>query len=220
MAEIAILKPEIIRILIADDHAIIREGLKQIVADTSNMIVAGEASDFSEMLSKAMKKHYDVVVLDISMPKGNALDSLKQLKLEKPQLPVLILSIHTEEPYAIQMLKAGASGYLTKESAPEQLMEAIQKIVNGEKYVSPTLAEKLALGRLFEEEKKPHEALSNREFQVFIGIVSGKTIRTIADELYLGSKTVNTYRSRVLDKMNMKSNSELLRYAFKHKLVE
>ena len=220
MAKIANPNSKSIRILIADDHALIRQGLKQIVADNSNMIVADEADNFSEMLRKARKDHYDVVVLDLTMPEGNALDSLKQLKEEKPQLPVLILSIHSEEQYALRMLKAGASGYLTKESAPEQLIEAIGKIVDGEEYIAPTLVEKLAYGLVRNSNTPSHTSLTDREYQVFTRIASGKTAREIADELFLSSKTVSTYRTRLFKKMHIKSNNELIRYAFKNGLAE
>lgn len=209
-----------IRILIADDHAIVRAGLKQIVAETSDMIVADEASSGHEALNKVWKNDYDVVVLDITMPGINGLDVLKQLKSQMPELPVLVLSIHPEEQYAVRVLKAGASGYLTKESASDELIMAIRKVSIGRKYVTASLAEKLAFDLETDVEKPLHETLSDREYQVMCMIASGKTVNEIAEELFLSVKTVSTYRSRILEKMKMKSNAELTYYAIKHRLVE
>lgn len=209
-----------IRILIADDHAIVRAGLKQIVAETSDMIVADEASSGHEALNKVWKNDYDVVVLDITMPGINGLDVLKQLKSQMPELPVLVLSIHPEEQYAVRVLRAGASGYLTKESASDELIMAIRKVSLGRKYVTASLAEKLAFDLETDVEKPLHETLSDREYQVMCMIASGKTVNEIAEELFLSVKTVSTYRSRILEKMKMKSNAELTYYAIKHRLVE
>ena len=209
-----------IKILIADDHAIVREGLKQIVEETSDMVVADEGSNGSEVLDKVRKNDYGVVVLDISMPGRGGLDILKELKALKPKLPVLVLSIHPEEQFAVRALRAGASGYLTKESAPEELIKAIRKISSGGKYISSSLAEKLAFELKVDTEKPLHEALSDREFQIMCMIASGKTVKEIANELMLSAKTISTYRSRVLDKMKMKSNAELTHYAIKYKLVD
>ena len=209
-----------IRILIADDHAIIREGLKQIISETPDMTVADEAIDGHEVLSKALKNDYDVAVLDITMPGRNGLDVLKELKKQKPELPVLVLTIHPEEQYAVQVLKAGASGYLTKESAPEELTAAIRKISEGKKYVTSSLAEKLVSDLNVDTEKPLHNALSDREFEVMCMIATGKTVRQIGEELFLSEKTVSTYRSRILEKMGMKNNAELIHYAIKHGLVE
>ena len=209
-----------IRILIADDHAIIREGLKQIISETPDMTVADEAIDGHEVLSKALKNDYDVAVLDITMPGRNGLDVLKELKKQKPELPVLVLTIHPEEQYAVRVLKAGASGYLTKESAPEELTAAIRKISEGKKYVTSSLAEKLVSDLNVDTEKPLHNALSDREFEVMCMIATGKTVRQIGEELFLSEKTVSTYRSRILEKMGMKNNAELIHYAIKHGLVE
>ncbi len=208
-----------IKILIADDHAIVREGLKQIVADTSDMIVTAEASDGHEVLALLSKNNYDVVVLDMAMPGLTGLDILKQIKRETPKLPVLILSVHPEEQYAVRSLKAGASGYLTKESAPDELITAIRKISMGGKYIPSSLAEKLAFELEVDAEKPPHKTLSDREFQVMCMIAKGRTIKNIAEELFLSPKTVSTYRFRILEKMKMKSNEELTHYARNNHLV-
>jgi len=209
-----------IKILIADDHPIVRKGLKNIIKETSDMTVADEASNGQEVIKKALKKDFDIVVLDISMPGRSGLDILKELKIHKPKLSVLVLSVHPEEHYAVRALKAGASGYLTKESAPEELIKAIYRISLGKKYISSSLAEKLALDLDINSERPPHEALSDREFEVMCLIASGKTIKEIASELFLSIKTISTYRSRILEKMRMKSNAELTHYAIKHRLVE
>ncbi len=208
-----------LRILIADDHAIVRQGLKQIVTETQDMVVAGEASNGQELLNKLKEEDYDVVVLDITMPGRNGVDVLRQLRSERPQLPVLMLSIHPEEQYALRALKAGASGYLTKESAPDELVAAIRKVSQGGKYVSSSLAEKLAFELETGHEQAPHEALSDREYQVMCMIASGKTVMEIAQELSLSEKTISTYRSRILEKMKMKNNAELTYYAIKNQLV-
>ncbi|MCK5658039.1 MAG: response regulator transcription factor [Deltaproteobacteria bacterium] len=208
-----------IKILIADDHAIVREGLKQIVADTSDMIVTAEASDGHEVLALLSKNNYDVVVLDMAMPGLTGLDILKQIKRETPKLPVLILSVHPEEQYAVRALKAGASGYLTKERAPDELITAIRKVSMGGKYITSSLAEKLAFELEVDAEKPPHKTLSDREFQVMCMIAKGRTIKNIAEELFLSPKTVSTYRSRILEKMKMKSNEELTHYARNNHLV-
>ena len=209
-----------IKILIADDHVIVREGLKQIVAETSDMVVSDEAGSGHEVLNKVLKNDYDVLVLDITMPGRGGLDVLKQIKSQKPELPVLVLSVHPEEQYAVRTLKAGASGYLTKESAPDELIAAIRKVSVGKKYVSPSLAEKLVFELEIDTEKPLHEALSDREYQVMCMIASGKTVKEIAEELFLSVKTISTYRSRILEKMKMKNNAELTYYAIKHGLVE
>ena len=208
-----------IKILIADDHAIVREGLKQIIRETSDMVVAGEASTAQEVLEKVWKNDYDVVLLDISMPGRSGLDILKQLKSQRPELPILILTIHPEEQYAVRVLRAGASGYLTKESAPDELIKAIRKVSMGRKYVSSTLAEKLATEVDIISEKPLHQALSDREYEVMCMIASGKTVKEIAEELCLSIKTISTYRSRILEKMKMKSNAELIHYAIQNRLV-
>lgn len=209
-----------IKILIADDHAIVRAGLKQIVADTSDMVVSGEAVDGQEVLEQVRKEDWDLILLDISMPGRGGIDTLKELKIEKPKLPVLVLSMYPEEQYAIRALKAGASGYLTKESAPEELIEAIRKVSQGRKYISVALAESLALHVGANSEKPLHETLSNREYQVMLMIASGKTVKEIANDLSLSVKTISTNRVRALKKMGMKNNAEITYYAIKHELVK
>jgi len=209
-----------IKILIADDHAIVREGMKQILSENPDIVVAAEASNGHEVMDKLNKYNYDLIVLDVALPGRSGLDILKDIKNQKPKLPVLVLSMYPEEQYAVRVLKAGASGYLTKESAPNELIKAIKQIAQGRKYISPSLAEKLA-GELEIDSKKPlHETLSDREYEVMIMIASGKKVKEIADNLSLSEKTVSTYRTRVLEKMRMKSNAELTHYAIKNKLVD
>lgn len=209
-----------IKILIADDHAIVRRGLKQILTETADMVVAGEAHNGQELLEKMRSDQWDVIVLDISMPGRGGLDILKQLKSERPKLPVLMLTIHPEDQYAVRVLRAGASGYLTKESAPDHLVEAIRKVARGGKYISPHLAERLAFNLESISERPLHEALSDREFQVLRLIASGKTVKEIGEELSLSVKTISTYRTRILEKMRMKNNAEMTHYAIQQKLVE
>lgn len=209
-----------IRILIADDHAIVRHGLRQILSDSQDMTVAGEASNGVQALQMARRDAYDVVLLDVSMPDRNGIDTLKLLKKEFPRLAVLMLSMHPEEHYAIRALKAGASGYLTKQSAPEQLVTAIRQVAAGKKYISPALAEALADAIAEDDERAPHERLSDREYQTLVMIASGKTLSQIADELKLSVKTVSVYRARLLEKMKLKNNAELTHYGLKHGLVE
>jgi len=209
-----------IKILIADDHPIVRKGLKDIIEEIPDMAVGGEASNGQEALEKVRKGDFDIVVLDISMPGGNGLDILKQLKDEKPELSVLVLSMYPEEQYAVRVLRAGASGYLTKESAPEELIAAIRKASTGGKYISSSLAEKLAFDLEIDAERPLHETLSDREYQVMRMMASGKTGKEIGEELFLSVKTISTYRSRILEKMKMKSSAELTHYAIKYRLVE
>lgn len=209
-----------IKIIIADDHAIVREGLKQIIAETSDMEVADEASTGHEVLDRVRDNEYAVVVLDISMPGGDGLNILKQIKRERPKLSVLVLSMHPEEQYAVRVLKAGAAGYLTKESAPDELIMAIRRVARGGKYVSSTLAEKLAFDLEHDTMQPLHEKLSDREYQVMCMIAVGKRAKEIAEELCLSIKTISTYRSRILEKMDMKNNAELTHYAIKEGLVE
>jgi DNA-binding NarL/FixJ family response regulator len=208
-----------IRLLIADDHAIIRQGLKQILTESHDIVVADEASNGKEALNQALKKDYDVVVLDITMPDRSGLDVLKELKSRKPNLKVLILSMHPEEQYAIRALRAGASGYLTKDSVPDELIAAIRRAVLGRKYVSSSLAEKLASELDTGAERLLHQALSDREYEIMLMIAAGKRITEIADELCLSVKTVGTYRSRILRKMRMKNNAELTRYSLESRLL-
>jgi two-component system, NarL family, invasion response regulator UvrY len=209
-----------IKILIADDHPIVRKGLKEILSEHPDMKVLGEAQNSHEVLNLIRKQDWDVVVLDITMPGRDGLDVLKDLKKARPRLPVLVLSIHPEEQYGVRALKAGASGYLTKESAPDRLVSAIRKILERGKYVSPGLAEKLAFDLDKNAQNLPHERLSDREYQVLAMIASGKTVGQIGQELSLSAKTISTYRSRLLAKMGMKSSAELTHYAIRNKLID
>ncbi len=208
------------RIIIADDHEIVRAGLKQIIADDPELSVDGEAADGQELLEKLRKNRYDVVLLDMKMPGRSGLEILKQLKMEHPSLPVLVLSMHPEEQYAVRTIRAGASGYITKETAPDRLVEAIRKVCAGGKYISASLAEQLADSIADSRSKPPHEYLTDREFQVMCMIASGKTITEIARELFLSVKTISTYRQRILEKMNMKNNAELTHYVISSNLIE
>jgi len=207
------------KILIADDHPIVRKGIRQILLEVPNRFMIDEACNGQEVLDKTYKNNYDVILLDISMPGISGLDVLKKLKQEKPKIPVIILSVYSEEQYAVRAMKTGASAYLTKESAPEELLNAIRKVSLGGKYVTTSIAEKLASAIGIDIEKPPHESLSNREYQILCMIGSGKSVKKIADELHLSGKTVSTYRSRILRKMRMKNNAELTRYAIKNNLV-
>ncbi len=209
-----------IKILIADDHPIVRKGLKEIIEETPGMKVVDEASNGQEVLEKVFKKDINVVLLDISMPGRSGLDILRDMKRLKPKLAVLVLSMHPEEQYAVQALKEGASGYLTKESAPDELLTALRKVSSGGKYVSSSLAEKLAYALEKDGEKPPHETLSVREYEVMRLIASGKTVTEIARELFLSPKTISTYRARIMEKMRMKNNAQLVRYAIKNRLVD
>jgi two-component system invasion response regulator UvrY len=209
-----------IKILIADDHTIVREGLKQIVANIPDIVVADEASSGHEVLANALKNDYDVIVLDIMMPGISGLDVLKQIKIYKPELPILILSMYPERQFAIRFIRAGAAGYLTKESASEELIEAIRMVSSGKKYITKTVAERLASELQTGKDKPPHEMLSDREYQVMCMIASGKTVRQIAEQLFLSEYTVRTYRSRILEKMRMKIDTELTQYAIKNNLID
>ncbi len=208
------------KILIADDHPIVRRGLKQILADVPEVGTVGEAHNSQELLDVFRKSNWDLVVLDITMPGRDGLEVLKELKKERSRVPVLVLSMHPEEQYGVRALKAGASGYLNKESAPENLVHAVRQILEGRKYISLALAEKLALDLDRGAEKLPHEWLSHREYQVLCMIASGKTVSQISGDLALSIKTISTYRSRILTKMKMKTNAELVHYAIKNRLVE
>lgn len=212
-----------IRVLIADDHAIVRQGLRQILSETGDLLVAGEADDGVDAMQLARSQTWDVVLLDVSMPNRNGIDTLKMLKKEFPRLPVLMLSMHPEEQYAVRALKAGASGYLTKQSAPELLVTAIRQVASGHKYVSPTLALKLAdviADHDTQVDRLPHELLSDREYQTLCLIAAGRPLTQIADELNISVKTVSEYRKRLLEKMKLDNNAELIHYGLKHGLVE
>src|SRR5215831_1479904 len=209
-----------IKVVVVDDHAVVREGLKRIIAENGGMMVTGEAADGYEAIQVIKKQPCDVVLLDITMPNKSGLDVLKELHAESPRLPVLVLSMHPEDQYAVRVLRAGAAGYITKESAPAKLVQAIRKVIRGGRYVSSTLAEQLVFGLGAETEKPVHEILSDREYQVLCMIASGKTVTQIADELVLSVKTISTYRVRILEKLKMNNNAEITRYAIKEGLVD
>ena len=207
-------------ILIADDHPVVRQGLRQILAAEPDMVVVGEARDAGETLELARKLDWDVAILDYSMPGRGGLELLKELKSAYPQRPVLVLSMHPEDSTAVSVLRAGGAGYVSKESASTELTEAIRKAVNGKRYVSAALAERLALELGGDSSKLPHESLSDREYRVMWLLASGKSIKQIARELSLSPNTVSTYRARILKKLNVESNAALVRYAISHRLME
>jgi two-component system invasion response regulator UvrY len=207
------------KILITDDHAVVRQGLKLILADHFKTAAFGEARTAQEALDLVWKEKWDVVILDVTMPGRNGLEALKEIKRSRPHLPVLILSMHPEDQFAVRMLKAGAAGYLTKESAGEELVGAINKVVAGGRYISPTLAERMASYLEQGARKAPHERLSDREFQILRLIASGKSVGQIAKELSLSTSTISTYRARILEKMNVQSNSELTHYMLQEGLM-
>jgi DNA-binding NarL/FixJ family response regulator len=209
-----------IRVLVADDHVLFRRGLKMVLEDTPDMAVADEAGTGREALHKAINGDFDVLLLDISMPERSGFDILKDLKNLKPDLPVLMLTMHPEDKYAVRVLKAGASGYMTKKNAPDELVAAIRKVLEGGRYVSPSLAEKIAFELQEGAEKPPHELLSDREYQVMCLIATGKSMSGIAEELSLSINTVSTYRARILEKMRLKNTAELIHYAIANNLVE
>lgn len=209
-----------IKVLIADDHAVVRSGLKQILAETKDIVVAGEATNGREALEKVRAQSWDVLVLDITMPGRSGLDILKDIRQTHSDLPVLVLSMHAEEQFATRMLRAGASGYLNKESAPDELVKAIRKVHAGGKYVSATQAERMVSELTGDPNKAPHELLSDREYEILCRIASGKTPTEIAKELTLSVKTVSTYRSRIMEKMHLTTNAQLTHYAIKRGLVE
>jgi DNA-binding NarL/FixJ family response regulator len=210
----------IIKVFIADDHAIVREGLKQILAETRDIVVAGEAENGLDAIKLFRKSECQVMLLDISLPDRNGIEVLKQIKKEKPELAVLMLSMHREDQYAIRALKAGAGGYLTKQSAPKELVTAIRQVAGGLKYISAALAQELA-NHVGEDHEAPlHDTLSDREYQTLTMIASGKTVGVIAKELSLSVKTVSEYRARLLVKMKLKNSAELTHYAIKNQLIE
>lgn len=208
-----------IRILIADDHPIVREGYKKILTSQPDMDVTGEAGNGQEVLDLIQKKDFELILLDISMPGRSGLEILKELKGQKPHLPVMILSIYPEEQYAVRAFRDGASGYLTKASTPKELISAIRKVSQGGRYVTEALAEKLTYFLHGDADKVPHEKLSDREYQVMLLIASGKTVTQIADELCLSVKTISTYRRHILEKMQFTTNAEITMYAIQNKLL-
>jgi two-component system invasion response regulator UvrY len=208
------------RVLIADDHAVFRRGLKETIGEAFPKLIFGEANTALEAVEQVRLHNWDIVILDISMPGKSGLDILDDLRRLRPKLPVLLLSMHPEEQYARRALKAGAAGYLTKESVPDELKLAVRKIVSGGRYVSATLAERLAYDLRSGSEAPVHELLSDREFQVLRMIASGKTVKQIADDIGLSVKTVSTYRARILEKTGLKTTAELIRYAFQVQLVD
>jgi len=207
------------RILITDDHAVVRQGLKQILAEEFKRAQFGEAGSANEAIERVWKETWDVVVLDITMPGRSGLEVLKEIKKSKPKLPVLVLSMHPEDQFAVRLLKIGASGYMTKESAPNELVGAVKKVMAGGRYISGSLAEKMASYLAIDVQTPPHERLSDREFLVLRLIASGKTPTVIAKELGLSVKTISTYRMRILEKMDMANNAELTHYGIQNNLV-
>jgi len=209
-----------IRVLIADDHTIVRHGLKQIVDAEPDMATVGEAKNGNEVIELVRKTPVDIVVLDISMPGRNGLETLKDLKREQPAIAVIVLSMHPKDQYAVRVIRAGAAGYLTKEDAPEELVSAIKKAYRGEKYISPDVAELLAdYVERGSAGDAPHKLLSDREYEVFCEIGKGKNLTQISEELFLSVKTISTYRSRIMEKSGMTTNAEITRYCIEHKLV-
>ena len=208
-----------VRIIIADDHTVVRKGLKQILLEEFPSALIEEVSDAEELLKKVMKSEWDVVISDLSMPGRSGLESLQQIKQYYPKLPVLILSVHSEEHYAIRVLKAGASGYLSKDTASDELVKAVNRVLLGKKYITASIAEKLASTLDQDNDKASHEHLSDREFEVLKLIASGKSVSDIAAMLSLSVTTVSTYRARILTKMNMKTNADLTLYAIQNKLL-
>jgi len=208
-----------VSIIIADDHPVVRAGLRQILAESGEIRQIAEASDGQDLLEKLKKTRYDIILLDITMPGRNGLEILKELRILYPSTPVLVLSVHPEEQYALRVIRSGAAGYLTKEMAPENLLEAIRRILGGKKYITPEIAEILAASLDGKGDLAPHLRLSDREFETLRMIAQGKSLTEIAGEMFLNVKTISTYRRRILDKMNMKSTAELVNYAVKNGLV-
>lgn len=209
-----------IRVLIADDHAVVRRGLRQILTDAGDVEVAGEATTTHEVLELVRKERWDVVVLDIHLQSGNGIDLVGDLRRERPTLPVLILTMYSEDQYAVRAIRAGAAGFLTKETAPERLVDAVHRVAAGGRYVSEEVADKLASFVAGDQRTAPHEALSNREFEILKLIAQGQTVSQIGAGLGLSVKTISTHRTRILGKMGMATNAELMRYAVRAKLVE
>jgi two-component system invasion response regulator UvrY len=208
-----------LRILLADDHAVVRQGVKKILTEAFAQATFGEAQNAHDLLGLVGSERWEIVVLDLSMPGGNGLEALKQIKVDHPHLPVLILSMFPEDQYAVRTIRAGAAGYLNKESAPEELVQAIRKVLHGGEYISAAVADELVLHARHEDDQPLHKYLSDREYQVLCLISSGKEVKEISTELALSAKTISTYRARLLDKMNMKTNAELTYYAIQNGLV-
>jgi len=208
-----------LRILVADDHTVVRRGLRQILLDEFLAAHIVEVADADELFNQVLKNEWDVVITDISMPGRSGLDVLQQIRQHYPKLPVLILSVHPEDQYAIRVMRAGASGYLNKDSAPEELVKAVHRLLLGKKYITPSLAEKLADSLDQDAGRLPHESLSDREFEVLKLLAAGMAVGNIADKLSLSPTTVSTYRARILQKMNAGSNADLIRYAMENKLI-
>lgn len=210
----------VIRVLVADDHAVVRKGLEQILSETPDIEVAAQASTGADVLRLVREQRFNAVILDVNLGTSNGLELLAEIKKERPELPVLVLTVYSAEQYAVRALRAGAAGFLTKESAPDQLVEAVRKIVTGGRYMSVEMAEQLAHWVADDRERRPHELLSDREFQILRMLASGKTVSQVADELSLSVKTISTHRMRLLKKMQMKTNAELTSYAVRNGLVD
>jgi two-component system invasion response regulator UvrY len=210
----------VIQVLVADDHVVVRRGLRQILAETPDIVVSGEAESTEDVMRLVLEKSFSVVVLDIKLRGGSGLEMLGWIRRERPQLPVLILTVYPEDQYAVRAIKAGAAGFLTKESAPERLIDAVRRVASGGRYVSPELAETLASLFAGETSGAPHERLTDREFEVLKLLAAGRTVSEVAGDLTLSVKTVSTHRTRILQKMNMRTNAELMHYALRSGLVE
>jgi DNA-binding NarL/FixJ family response regulator len=209
-----------ITLLVVDDHAVVRQGIRQILAETTDIVVGADAVNGVEALARARDGSWDAIVLDLALPDNHGLDVLKQLRAEQARVPILVLSMHPEDQFALRAIRAGASGYLTKNSAAEELVTAIRTVVNGRHYLSPWLADRLAREVTGDPSKAAHEQLSDREYQVMMRIASGKTTKEIADELSISPKTVGTYRSRLAQKLTLTTDAELTAYVFRHRLLE
>lgn len=209
-----------IRIIIADDHQIVRAGLRQIISEEPDLVIAGEAADGQELLEKLRRERFDVILLDISMPGRSGLEILKQIKGEKPGIPVLMLSTYPADQYAVRTMKAGAAGYINKKTLSDNLIKAIRKVHSGGKYITPEVGEIMADVVVSDTPEMPHNSLSDREFQVLCMIASGKMVSDIARELFLSVKTVSTYRAKILQKMNLKNSAELTHYVIKNNLLD
>lgn len=209
-----------IRVLIADDHTLMREGLKQILAGSGDMMVAGEAGNGLQVMAMLRSDEWDILLLDMSMPGRSGVELIKEIKSEKPRLPILVLSMHKEDEYAVRTIRAGAAGYLCKDSASQLLLDAIRKVTAGGRFISPEIASDLAFGLIMQDDRPPHTLLSDREFQIFRLIAAGGGSTEIAQGLNLSVKTVSTHKTRILQKMQMSNATELIRYALKHSLIE